>query len=95
MTEQYDNRGKVALWGKREGASPNAPAAKGHFFAHRDIREGEKVDLALWPADNPNNNPNAPKMRGKVSDPYQADGNSGGTQPPPPAAPDLDDDIPF
>jgi hypothetical protein len=91
-SKQYDNRGKIALWGKREDASPNAPAAKGHLYAHRDIKEGEKIELALWPADNPNNNPNAPKMRGKASDPYQAD--SGGTQPPPPA-PDLDEDIPF
>ena len=76
MTEQYDNRGQIALWGKREDASPNAPVAKGHFFAHRDIKEGEKIDVALWLADNPNGNPNAPKMKGKVSDPYQADGTS-------------------
>jgi hypothetical protein len=99
MTEQYDNRGQIALWGKREDASPNAPVAKGHFFAHRDIKEGEKIEVALWLAENPNGNPNAPKMKGKISDPYQADGNFGGSQPAaapaPTSAPAGDLDIPF
>jgi len=88
---EYDNKGQIALWGKRDDASPNAPVAKGHFFAHRDIKAGEQIDVALWTAENPNNNPNAPRMKGKISDKYEAGQPS---QPAPSFAP-VDDDIPF
>lgn len=86
---EYDNRGQISLWGKKPDASANAPAAKGHFFAHRDIKEGEQVDVALWLNDN--DNPNAPKMKGKISDKYDA----GQPAPAAPASAPVDDDIPF
>lgn len=65
---EYDNSGQIALWGKKPDAGPNAPVAKGHFFAHRDIRAGEQIEVALW--NNESDNPNAPRMKGKVSDKY-------------------------
>jgi hypothetical protein len=87
---EYDNRGKIALWRKKEEDSEKAPDLKGHFFAHRDIKEGEIVDVALW-RDN-NANPNSPAVSGKVSDKRKADeaAPAGVT-----TAPDYDDDIPF
>jgi hypothetical protein len=88
---EYDNRGQISLWGKKPDASENAPVAKGHFFAHRDIKEGEQIEVALWKNDN--DNPNAPKMKGKVSDKYQAGEAAPAAAPTTPV--DYDDDIPF
>ena len=72
MTE-YDNRGQIALW---KFVSPtnnaDAPAATGHFYAHRDIKEGEKIDVSLWKESS--QNPNAPVMKGKIQDKYVKDG---------------------
>lgn len=81
----YDNRGQVSLW-KPESDNPKAPAYRGTVIAHRDIREGEEIEIALWP--NHSDNPKAPKVRGKVSDKYRPEQQ-------PDAAPDFDDDIPF
>lgn len=67
---EYDNKGQIALWGKDANAGEKAPSAKGYFFAHRDIKAGEKVEVALWNNDK-RENPNAPLMKGKVSDPYK------------------------
>lgn len=85
---EYDNRGQIALWGKKEDAGPNAPAAKGHFFAHRDIKEGEQIEVALWK--NESDNPNAPLMKGKVSDKFTP-----GEPVQSPAQEPLADDVPF
>lgn len=73
MTEQYDNRGKIALW-KNLNPSNNrsAPVAKGHFYAHRDIAEGERIDVSLWKESS--QNANAPVMKGKIQDKYVKDG---------------------
>ena len=65
----YDNKGTVALWKNDKKGNDKAPAAKGHVYAHRDIRSGEKIELALWRNDN--SNPNAPMMTGKLSDPRE------------------------
>jgi len=65
---EYDNRGQVALW-KSKSENPKAPNAKGSVVAHRDIREGEELDIALWRNDS--ENPNAPVMKGKISDRMQ------------------------
>jgi len=65
---EYDNSGQIALWGKKPDAGPNAPSLKGHFFAHRDIRAGEQIEVALWK--NESENPNAPLTKGKISDKY-------------------------
>jgi hypothetical protein len=67
MSEQHDNRGQISLW-KNETDNPKAPAARGSFYAHRDIKEGEQVDVALWK--NQSDNPNAPVMKGKIQDKY-------------------------
>ena len=89
----YDNRGQVSLW-KPKSDNPKAPAARGTIVAHRDIREGEEIEIALWR--NENTNPNAPLMKGKISDKYQP-----ATQPAKVATPepmggdDFDDDVPF
>jgi len=67
MSEQYDNRGKIALW-KNTSDNSSAPVAKGHFYAHRDIKEGEQIDVALWKESSQNSN--APVMKGKIQDKY-------------------------
>lgn len=87
MTE-YDNRGQVALW-KPKSDNPQAPAAKGTVVAHRDIREGETLEIALWR--NESDNPNAPLMKGKISDKRTVDTVQRRPEPPQQA----DDPIPF
>ena len=88
MSEQYDNRGKIALWKHVSPTNnPDAPVAKGHFYAHRDIKEGEKIDVSLWKESS--SNPDAPVMKGKIQDKYVKDGF---TDAPPVAA---SEDIPF
>jgi len=62
---EYDNRGQVALW-KNESDNDKAPNARGTVVAHRDIKEGETVDIALWR--NQSDNPKAPMMKGKIQD---------------------------
>ncbi len=84
---QYDNRGQVSLW-KPQSDNPKAPAARGTIIAHRDIREGEEIEIALWR--NQSDNPRAPLMKGKISDRREQPATT-----PSPAAADFDDDIPF
>ena len=89
---EFDNSGKIALW-TNESDNDRAPDYKGHAYAHRDIKKGEKVAVALWenePGDR------RPALRGKMEDfrVKQAE------QPAPPSdsAPfhdDLDSGIPF
>ena len=66
---EFDDKGKVALWKNDKKGNDKAPAAKGHFFAHRAIAAGEKIELALWR--NESDHPQAPMMTGKISDPQQ------------------------
>ena len=87
MSEQYDNRGKIALW-KNTTDNSSAPVAKGHFYAHRDIKEGEKIDVSLWKESS--QNANAPVMKGKIQDKFVKDGF---TNAPPAVA--ASEDIPF
>ena len=68
MTE-FDNRGQVSLW-PNESDNPKAPKYRGKVVAHRNIREGEELDIALWA--NQSDNPKAPKVKGKISDPFKA-----------------------
>jgi uncharacterized protein (DUF736 family) len=46
-----------------------APTMKGYAVAHRDIRAGEKLDLAVW-KQTPKNGGDS-FFSGKLSDPYQ------------------------
>ena len=72
MSEQYDNRGKVAIW-KHLNQSNNlsAPILKGTIYAHRDIREGEEIEVSLWKFDSAN--PKAPVLTGKIQDKFVKD----------------------
>jgi len=80
----YDNKGKVALWPNKESTEENKqPRWRGHFFAHRDIKAGEQIEVSLWR--NSNDNPNSPVMDGKVSDRRQTETSQ---------QPDFDD-LPF
>ena len=87
MSEQYDNRGKIALW-KNATENSSAPVLKGNFYAHRDIKEGEQVDVSLWRVDSATSN--SPALKGKVQDKFVKDGF---TDAPPPVA--SSEDIPF
>jgi hypothetical protein len=90
MTE-YDNRGQVSLW-KPQSDHPKAPAARGLVIAHRDIHEGEQLEIALWR--NTSDHPKAPLMKGKISDKYQAESQQAAA-PQQSAGADFDDDVPF
>ena len=92
---EYDNRGQVSLW-RPESTNPKAPAAKGTVIAHRDIKEGESVEIALWR--NESDNPKAPLMKGKISDKRQQQDSGqsqGGQQGAPKGGDNFDSDIPF
>lgn len=91
MADQYDNRGKIALW-RPNTDNAKAPQAKGSFTAHRDIKEGEVIYVALWKVDS--DNPKAPVMNGKIQDRQEKQGgqSQGGGENPPD---DPDDDLPF
>jgi hypothetical protein len=77
MSKQFDNTGTVSIW--ERDAQGNAPIMSGTAYAHRDIKQGEAFDIALWYGKS--QNPKAPKYTGKVSDPYKPEGgNQGGQQ---------------
>jgi hypothetical protein len=91
---EYDDKGKVALWvGK--STHERAPKYKGHAYAHRDIKAGEKIAVALWgnePGDR------RPVLRGKLED-YRDGSGEASTKPAATAATQANDDpndeIPF
>ncbi len=89
----YDNTGTTGLW-KNDKYEPGgkAPILKGHIYAHRDIKAGEKVAVAYW--QNASDNERAPLYRGKVEDPYIPDQPTQAAQPTP-SAPPVSDEIPF
>jgi hypothetical protein len=90
---EFDDRGKVALW-KSDIDHPKAPVAHGTVYAHRDIKEGEKLAIALWRSDS--DHPRAPLMIGKISDPYKEQDQQDSHPPPAGGFKDFkDDDIPF
>lgn len=103
MTEEtkLDAPGRVVLW-KSDSDNQNAPTLKGHLYTHRNIRAGEKIDIALWRNDRNVEGSQFPVLTGKVSDVRVRDSTGDRTHsmppppPPPPAAnDDFDDDIPF
>jgi len=55
--------GNASLW---KGEGGRAPVLSGNFVAHRNIREGEVIDIALWR--NKSDNEKAPYLTGKVQD---------------------------
>ena len=88
---EYVNDGKSALWDRKEEAPETAPVLKGHAYAHRDIKKGEKVELSYWKNERYVKGGKHPRLNGKMRDVYNAQ-----LQPetPPPIEPtpaDLDD----
>ena len=69
---EYDNRNRVAVWANNKKAD-NHPDYRGTVNV-----EGVDYDIALW--NNKSSNPKAPKLSGKISEPY----NKGETQDAPP-----------
>lgn len=86
---EFDNRGKISLW-KPKSENPKAPSYSGTAVAHRDIQEGEELDIALWP--NKSDNPKAPKVTGKLSDKRDSEIAQGEREP---GGDDDSGDIPF
>lgn len=68
MEKQYDDRGKAVLWKVTKGGD-RAPYCSGHFFAPRDIKEGERMDLAFWLTEQKNDR--SPVMDGRVNEVYK------------------------
>jgi hypothetical protein len=85
MTD-FNNTSKIALW-KNTSDNSSAPVLKGSFYAHRDIKEGEQIDVSLWRVDSAT--ANSPALKGKIQDKFVKDGF---TDAPPVAA---SEDIPF
>lgn len=65
---EFDNSGKSALWDKRPDAGPRAPHLRGEAYAHRDIKKGEKLELAYWPNEQYVEGGNKPHYKGKMTD---------------------------
>ena len=88
MSQAYDNKGTTALWSNENYvAGGSHPRLKGNFYAHRDIKAGEQIDIALWDANS--ENPKAPALKGKISDKRDAQSS------PAPVSTPMDDSIPF
>jgi hypothetical protein len=81
---QYDNRGQVSLW-KNEGGE-RAPILSGKVVAHRDIKEGETIDISLWKNESTGNQP---ALKGKIADVFN------GKSAEPAKDKSFDDDLPF
>jgi len=93
---QYNDNGKVALWGNdKYERGGKQPYVKGTLTAHRNIKAGEKISIALWV--NQSDNEKAPKLSGLISDPFKPEGKpvAKGGKPAPAADPDFDDPLPF
>ena len=87
MSQQYHNKGQVALWSNENyQAGGSHPRLKGNFVAHRDIVAGETIDVALW--DSNSENPKAPSLKGKVSDKFEPTASA-------PAGTVASDSVPF
>lgn len=68
---EYDNRGRVSLW-KNTKEGDKQPYVDGNLVAHRDIKEGETIRMALWVQKGAANN--QPVLKGQISDPLQNNG---------------------
>jgi|TARA_Y100000296_G_C5142282_1_gene241766 hypothetical protein len=90
MSEYIPKPGTGTLWKNKYKTDDRHPGMKGYIIAHRDIREGEKVEVAAWTKDGPEG-----KFQSlQISDVYVKDGASN-----PPAenenpAGGMDDEIP-
>ncbi len=96
MTDEFVPRpGKVSIWSleKPEG---RRPPLSGTVVAHRDIREGEEFEIAVWPNAGyerdikEKGSSKKPRYTGKASDKRQENNPMDYFQPK-----KIDDDIPF
>lgn len=87
----YEPRpGDATAWPKKDSDHEKAPDFKGSIIAHRDIKAGEKVSLALWWKGERN-----PRfLGGKVEDWRQPQASKPAQAAEPPPA-SLDDEIPW
>ena len=51
MSEYTPKPGQGGLWKNEHKSSETHPGMKGYVIAHRDIREGERLDMAAWTKD--------------------------------------------
>lgn len=93
MTE-YDDRGRAVMW-KRERTSKSTPSFSGEVTAHRDIRSGEKLDIAFWRNEKWTEGGKQPALTGKMSDKREYVGHTTGPSPGYTPPPTLEEDIPF
>lgn len=68
---EFDNRGRVSLW-KNTKQGDRQPYVDGNLVAHRDIKEGETIRMALWVQKGAAGN--QPVLKGQISDPLQHNG---------------------
>ena len=88
--------GEGALFKNEQRNADNQPNARGYVVAHRDIKAGEKLELAAWTRDGAKGKFQSLKM----GDPRPAQGTSRGNGAPvrrqePDLPPDFDSEIPF
>lgn len=98
MTQQYDNKGQIALWkNPQHEPTNNRPVFKGNVVLDGDYREGDKILISLW--HNQSDNESAPMFTGKAErpDPKFAKNAPVAELNQPAAEPDepVDDSIPF
>jgi hypothetical protein len=92
----YEERdGEATVW-VNDVAGTRRPRLSGTFIAHRDIRVGEKVQIALWGADDNGNKARESRggkqfFRGEISDMYNGERDGGRRD----DHRGLDDEIPF
>ena len=68
----YDDTGRIKIFKARNPKNnPKAPIGDGYFVAHRDIRAGERINLAIWKSES--TNPGAPLYSGNIQDPHSPD----------------------
>jgi hypothetical protein len=85
MTTYEPKPGDVSAFRNDKKGNEKAPDLKGYVMAHRDIKAGEKIELALWER---RGKQGGFFYSGKVSDPRQR-------QEPAQSGGELDDSIPF
>jgi len=82
------NPGDGALFGNKNRTTDKHPNATGYVIAHRDIKAGEKLNLAAWTKTSGTGKFQSLRM----SDPRTAEQQTRDAQPEPNP---LDDEIPF
>jgi len=81
----YENKpGDISIF-RNKSDNDKAPTMTGYALAHRDIRKGEKIEVAVWKRDPKSGGDSF--LSGLISDPYEAQSNG----PPPQSSGPRDD----